>query len=110
MNFQTMSDRSVAEEIGTRIQRRRLALNITQIELSRKAGVARKVIQNIETGANSSIKGLLHVMRALGVIDAFDQILPDLGPSPLELMRLKGRQRKHAFTPRKRSGDKKEIT
>ncbi|MFH0753086.1 MAG: helix-turn-helix transcriptional regulator [Candidatus Omnitrophota bacterium] len=102
MDFQSMSDKAVLEELGARIQRRRLALNITQLELVQKAGVARKVIQNIEHGSNISIKGFIRTMRALGSIDVLDQILPATGPSPLELAKLKGRQRHYASGRKKK--------
>ncbi|MBF0331152.1 MAG: transcriptional regulator [Candidatus Omnitrophica bacterium] len=104
MDFQSMSDKAILAELGARIQRRRLALNITQIDLVNKAGVARKVIQNIEHGSNSSIKGFIRTLRALGSIDVLDQILPVTGPSPLELAKLKGRQRHYASGRKKKDG------
>ena len=96
MDFTTMNDKAILEELGVRIQRRRLALNISQLELSRKAGVARKVIQNIESGQSSTLKGLVRTMRALGLIRELDLFIPEPGISPLELAKLKGHQRQRA--------------
>ncbi|MEI8012729.1 MAG: helix-turn-helix domain-containing protein [Candidatus Omnitrophota bacterium] len=109
MDFQAMTDKAVLEELGARIQRQRLALNITQNELGQKAGVARKVVQNIEQGSNSSTCGLIRTLRALGSIDLFDRILPATGPSPLELSKLKGWQRQHASGRRKKTDDKRTL-
>ena len=102
MNFQAMNDKAILEELGMRIQCRRLALNISQLALTRKAGVARKVIQNIESGRSCTTKGLIRTMRALGVIEELDLFLPALGPSPLQLAKLKGHRRQRA------SGDRSE--
>ncbi len=91
-----MNDKAILEELGVRIQRRRLALNISQLELSRRAGVARKVIQNIESGQSSTVKGFVRTMRALRLIGDLDLFLPDPGLSPIELAKLKGHQRQRA--------------
>ena len=100
MDFSAMNDKAILEELGARIQRRRLALNISQLELSRKAGVARKVIQNIESGQSCTVKGFVRTMRALGLISELELFLPESGPSPLALAKLKGRQRQRASAHR----------
>jgi transcriptional regulator with XRE-family HTH domain len=96
MDFTAMNDKAVLGELGARIQRRRLAMNISQTELTRKAGVARKVIQNIESGQGAALKGFVRTLRALGLIAELELLLPEPGPSPLELARLKGRERLRA--------------
>ena len=100
MDFSTMNDKAILEELGARIQRRRLALNISQLELSRKAGVARKVIQNIESRSSCTVKSLVRIMRALGFIGELDLFLPASAPSPLELAKMKGRERQRASAQR----------
>ena len=91
-----MNDKAILEELGARIQRRRLVLSISQLELSRRAGVARKVIQNIESGHSCKVKGLMRLMRALGIINELDLLLPESVPSPLALAKMKGRERQRA--------------
>src|SRR5258706_13378318 len=108
MDFTNMNDKAVLEELGIRIQRRRLASNISQLELSRKAGVARKVIQNIESGQSSTVKGLVRTMRALGLIGELDFFLPEQGISPIELAKLKGRERQRASGHRRGRNRKSE--
>ena len=100
MDFSAMNDKAILEELGVRIQRKRLALNISQLDLMRKAGVSRKVIQNIESGKSCTLKGLIRTMRALGLIGDLDFFLPESGPSPLQLAKLKGRNRQRASTSR----------
>ena len=110
MDFSAMNDKAILEELGARIQRRRLALNISQLKLMRRAGVARKVIQNIEGGRSCAMKGFIRTMRALGIIGELDLFLPESGPSPLELAKLKGRQRQRASARRmgKNMGSEKQ--
>ena len=96
MDFSAMSDKAVLRELGSRIQGRRLAMNISQSELTRKAGVARKVIQNIEGGQGATLKGFVRILRALGLATELEFFLPEPGPSPLELAKLKGRERLRA--------------
>lgn len=96
MDLEAMNDRALIAEIGLRIQRRRLAMNISQTVLARKAGVARKVIQNIESGNGSTVKGLVRTLRALGLTAGLGLLFPETGPSPMELAKLKGRERLRA--------------
>ena len=96
MDFSAMNDKAILRELGARIQRRRLAMNISQSELTRKAGVARKVIQNIESGRGSTLKGFVRILRALGLVTNLELLFPEPGPSPLELAELKGRERLRA--------------
>jgi transcriptional regulator with XRE-family HTH domain len=96
MDFSAMNDKAVLAELGVRIKSRRLAMNITQAELMRKAGVARKVVQNMESGRSSTTKGFIRVLRALGLIEMIGQLFPEPGPSPLVLAELKGKERLRA--------------
>ena len=106
MDFSSMNDKAILGELGVRIQRRRLAMNISQSELTRMAGVARKVIQNIEGGRGSTLKGLVRTLRALGLTTELGLLFPEPGPSPLELARLKGRERLRASGRRADPGAK----
>lgn len=106
MDFSAMNDKAILGELGTRLQRRRLAMNISQSELTCKAGVARKVIQNIESGRGSTLKGFVRILRALGLAAEMGLLFPEPGPSPLELARLKGRERLRASGHRADRGAK----
>ena len=106
MDFSSMTDKAILEELGVRIQRRRLAMNISQNELTLKAGVARKVIQNIESGRGSTLKGFVRTLRALGLASELSLLFPEPGPSPLELAKLKGRERLRASGSRADHGAK----
>ena len=93
MDFKTMSNKAVLAEIGGRISRQRLNRNITQADLARRAGVSRIVVQRIESGSGSTFENLVRVLRILGLLDNLDVFVPDTGPSPIQLVELRGRER-----------------
>jgi len=96
MHLSMLNDSLVLTELGERLRRQRLNLNITQEELAERAGVARSVIQKIEGGEACMLDGWLRVLRALGVLDQLDAFLPDPGVSPIQIARMQGRERRRA--------------
>jgi transcriptional regulator with XRE-family HTH domain len=101
MNFEAMSEQAVLEELGRRIQGQRLNENLAQAEVARKAGVSRRSLQNLESGRGCTLSLLIRVLRALGKLDQLDAFLPEPGLSPIQLAKLKGRERQRAFVPRR---------
>ena len=96
MKFTAMSDMAILAELGGRIRRERLNRNITQNNLRERAGVSRKVIQQLEAGRGCMMESLVRVLRALGRLDQMDAFLPDPGISPVQLARMAGRLRLRA--------------
>ena len=105
MNIYAMSDKAIVREIGRRLKRRRLEKNLTQEAVARSAGLNRTTIGQIERGASFSILALVQILRALDALDAVDAFLPDPGISPLQLAKMKGRQRRRASPQRDRSDE-----
>jgi DNA-binding XRE family transcriptional regulator len=102
MNFEAMSEKAVLEELGRRIQAQRLNVNLAQAEVARKAGVSRRALQNLESGRVCTLSLLIRVLRAMGKLSQLDAFLPEPGLSPIQLAKLKGRERQRAFVPRRR--------
>jgi transcriptional regulator with XRE-family HTH domain len=96
MDFGAMSDRAVLAEIGRRIQAERLNQNVAQADLAERAGISRRALQHLEGGRGCTLSLLLRALRALGRLDAVDLMLPEAGPSPLQLAKLRGRVRQRA--------------
>lgn len=101
MNFEAMSDRAMLAEAGRRVQRERLNRNMAQVALARKAGVSRRALQNFEAGRACTLTLLIRVLRALEKLDALNAFLPEPGLSPVQLAKLKGRERRRAGGRRK---------
>ncbi len=102
-----MSDRAVLREIGRRLKRKRLDKNLTQQTLADMAGLSRTTISDLERGAPAGLLTVIQILRGLGGLEELDAFLPDPGLSPLQLARLKGRQRQRA-SRQPRDKDKEE--
>ena len=91
-----MAHKDIEAEIGRRIEGARLAANISQAALATEAGVSRRTITRLENGDGVSLDTLIRVMRALGLAERFELLLPDPDVRPIDRVRLKGRQRQRA--------------
>ena len=96
MDFINMSDREIVREIGRRLRRRRLERNWSQEYVAERAGLTRLTVAKLEKGTPTNLLTLIQILRALDAIEELDGFLPDPGISPLELARMKGRERQRA--------------
>lgn len=96
MKTDAMSDSAVLVEIGRRLQATRLNANLAQADVARKAGVSRRTLQKMERGQACTLLVLIRVLRAMGVPDVMAGFLPEPGMSPIQLAKLKGRERQRA--------------
>ena len=96
MNFYVMSDKAILREIGRRVKQRRLAKNLTQESLAKMAGLNRMTVVKLEQGKTSTLLTFIQVLHALGSLDGLESFLPELGPSPLQVAKMKGKERSRA--------------
>ncbi|MBK7033748.1 MAG: helix-turn-helix transcriptional regulator [Ignavibacteria bacterium] len=107
----TMTDEAVLRELGERLERERLARNLTQAALAERAGVSKRTVERFESGeVGMQLTGFLRICRAMQVLDALDLILPDEKPSPMELLKHKGKRRQRATTLRESDQPQKPWT
>jgi transcriptional regulator with XRE-family HTH domain len=93
------ADEAVLTELGGRLIRVRLERNLTQARLAKEAGVSKRTVQRLETGAVATqLSGFIRVCRVLDVIERFDLLIPEPVPSPVALLKLAGRKRQRAST------------
>lgn len=95
MDFYTLSDKSIEEEIGHRIKMLRLRKNITQKELADATTLSLNVIKSLETG-RGKLSSVIAVLRELGALDQLDSFIPEPSISPMQLVRMQGKQRERA--------------
>lgn len=91
-----LTDDAVLSELGARVAHARLEQGLQQTELADLAGVGVATLQRLETGREVRLTTLVRVLRALGLLDALDALIKEPGPSPMELLQLRGRQRQRA--------------
>ena len=96
MKTDTLTDEAWLRLLGERISRYRLDRNLTQAALAREAGVSLPTLQRMEAGRSTQTSNLVRVLRALGLLENIDALVPESPVSPLLQLKLKGRERKRA--------------
>ena len=96
-----MSDAAVLQEIGHRLARRRVALELTQADLAAQAGVAKRTLERVEAGESTQTANLIRIFRVLGLLDGLAALIPEAGARPLDLLKLKGKQRQRASSKKR---------
>jgi len=92
-----LSDGVVLEEIGRRLEAIRLGRNQTQAQLAIQAGVSKRTIERLESGAVAvQLSGFVRVCRALDLLDRLETFVPEPLASPIALLKLRGRSRRRA--------------
>ena len=96
MDIYAHTDAAVLREIRRHRRRRRLDRNWTQAALAERAGLDRMTVGALERGTSGGALSLLQVLRALGLLEELAPLVEEPGPSPLEVMRSRGRERRRA--------------
>ncbi len=92
-----MTDQAILQELGQRLARARIDLNLTQAALAEQSGVAKRTIERLESGeAATQLSGFLRVCRTLGLLERFELLLPEPAPSPMAQLKQQGRKRQRA--------------
>jgi transcriptional regulator with XRE-family HTH domain len=83
---------NILEELGERVARHRLNKNLTQEELARRAGIGSATLKRIEHGGTSTqLINFINVLRALGLDQNLESLVPDVPPSPIQLATIQKR-------------------
>jgi len=98
-----LADDAILTELGTRIARRRLELQLTQASLAEQAGVAKRTVERIEAGASAQMVSMIRIFRVLELLPNLELMLPGAQPGPVELLRQKGKVRQRASGQRQAS-------
>lgn len=95
MDFYTLSDKGIEEELGNRIKRLRLRKNISQKKLAEMAALSLNAIKSLELG-RSKLSTIIAVLRELGALDHLDSFIPETSISPIQLAKMQGKVRERA--------------
>lgn len=91
-----LTDPAVLVEIGARLRRHRLRLDLTQQQLADNAAVSKRTVERLEAGESTQLSSFLRVCRALDLLDRFEDLVPEPLPSPVEQLERQGRERQRA--------------
>ena len=86
-------DDAALGELGQRLAQYRLNENLSQAELGKRAGVSRNTINRMEAGESTQASNLLRTLRALGLLQNLDALVPEPQVSPLQMANRQGKAR-----------------
>jgi transcriptional regulator with XRE-family HTH domain len=95
-----LTPEAVLKELGRRIASRRLDLGITQADAADQAGLGKRTIERIEAGGDTQMSTIIRLLRVLDRMDGLERLVPETGPRPMDLLKLKGKERKRASSKR----------
>ena len=107
MTLENMSPLAIAEELGSRLKQARLKADLTQAEVASRAGLNRRTILNAEKG-KVQLENLVAILVSMDMADQLNLFLPVQEISPIQLAKLKGRERQRASKSKKRNTRIKE--
>lgn len=90
------SDSAILKEIGNRIAQYRLNQDKTQAALAQEAGVSNRTMTRVENGNSVQASSLIRILRALKLVENLDGIIPEPVVSPVQQLKMQGKQRKRA--------------
>ncbi len=91
-----LTDATILGEFGNRLARARIDQQLTQAKLANQAGVSKRTVERIEAGASAQMSSCIRIFRVLGLLQGLDLMIPEVGPRPMELLKLKGKVRQRA--------------
>jgi transcriptional regulator with XRE-family HTH domain len=95
-----LSDNIILTEMGSRITCCRLDRQLTQGDLAEQAGLSKRTVERIEAGASAQMSSMIRIFRVLGLLPNLDHLIPETGPSPMDMLKRKGKVRQRASSRR----------
>ncbi len=92
-NWASMSDKALAEQIGTFVKHHRLELNKTQDILAHAAGISRSTLSLLERGETVTMATFIQVLRVLDQLQVMDAFVVQKSISPLALAKMEQEKR-----------------
>ena len=84
---------AVLSELGARIKRNRIDMQLSQQDFAAKAGISTRTLSAAENGEDIRLSSLIRILRTLNCLENINLILPELAFDP-ESYRTLGRERK----------------
>lgn len=95
-----LTDQAVLEELGRRLAKHRLMRNKSQAKFAEECGLGRRTIQYAEAGRSIQVESLICILRSLNLLDTLEALLPDPGIQPMDMLKLKKKERKRVAKKR----------
>lgn len=99
-----LADDSILVELGERVMRRRLDLQLTQADVAEQAGISKRTVERVEAGASAQMLSMVRILRVLDLLPGLDRMIPETGASPMDLLQRKGKVRQRASSRHRPGG------
>lgn len=95
MDLKKYSNTQILQILGLRFKDYRLIMNLSQGDLAKSAGVSVSTVHKFETGTitNMNITNLMALLRQVGLLDRFDDLIPEQPQNPYLMTPENQRQR-----------------
>lgn len=107
MELKKISPLAIAQELGNRLKQARLKADLTQSDVASRSGLSRRTILNAEKG-KVQLENLVAILGAIGMVEHLNMFIPAQEISPIQLAKLKGKQRQRASRSKKRATKRNE--
>lgn len=74
--------RTVLSEMGEKIRRYRVSLNLTQADIEEKSGVSKRSVSRLEQGDGIQLDNFIKILSALNLENNLSVLVPDLAKRP----------------------------
>lgn len=91
-----LTEEAVLTELGRRIASRRIEMQLTQADAAEQAGIAKRTLERMEAGLTSQLVTLIRVMRVLDAVPGLENLIPEPGARPMDLLKRKNKVRQRA--------------
>src|ERR1700678_3360927 len=100
MKIEDQKDIAILVELGLRLAQARLDHNFTQEDLASAAAVSKRTVERLETGQSVQVSNLVRILSALNLTRNLEQLVPPVGPRPIEQLKHQGKERRRASSPK----------
>mgnify|MGYP001556369242 CR=1 FL=1 len=104
INWKSLKDDNVLQQLGKELRRMRLTGNLSQAEVAKRAGLDRTTVVKLEAGRAATLITVVQVLRAMDRLDVLDGFHEEPQLTPYQLVE---QQEKYLAKQRKRASRKK---
>lgn len=96
MRLKAQSDQVIASEIGKCIQAIRLKKNMSLENIAKSSGISRQTLHLLLNHGKGTVPNLIAVLRSIDELERLTSLLVDVLPSPIQVIRMEGKERQRA--------------
>ncbi|MFA6504909.1 MAG: helix-turn-helix domain-containing protein [Treponemataceae bacterium] len=101
----SLTDEAILREVGHRLVQLRIDLSWTQAELAERSGIGKRTVERLENGESVQAVGVIRVLRAFGLLETLDSLVPEASLHPMELLKKHTKPRRRASSSRTKKED-----